>query len=142
MLAGAVWGFVGAIAMVIVMGARGGDAPPPFAVYWSETVGDGNPANAMPQALVLHAIYAIVAGGLYVVIFGNVDLGLTIAGFAGGVVWGLVWAVVLMTIGAIFWVNMALDMDPDRPQVMTMGLAHLAYGLTVGVLVAAVPTLG
>lgn len=139
-LAGVIWGFVGSIAMVIVMGTRGDEDPPSFAVYWSETIGDGNPSDAMPQALLLHVIYAMAAGGAYVVLFSTVDLGLRITGYVGGVVWGVFWAVILLAIGFLFWVNMVLDMDPDQPAMVTMGLAHLAYGLTLGLLSAAVPT--
>lgn len=40
-----------------------------------------------------------------------------------------------------FWGKLVLGMDPDRPQLMTIALAHLAYGLVLGLLGAAVPHL-
>lgn len=138
---GAIWGIVGAIAMVIVMQALGGDDPPPFAVFWSKFIGDGDPSNAMPQSLILHAIYAIVAGAVYVPIFTSFNLGFPITTYAGGVIWGIVWGIILMIIAAVVWVNIVLDMDPDQSQVMTMGAAHVAYGLVLGILGAAVPHL-
>lgn len=141
LLTGAVWGLVGAVAMVVVMNARGGDTPPPFAVFWAKFLGDGIPANAMPQALSLHAIYAVVAGAVYTVVFNGFDLGFAITTFAGGVIWGLVWGVLLLVGAMMFWGKLILDMDPDKPQMMTIALAHLAYGLVLGVLGAAVPHL-
>lgn len=102
LLTGAVWGLVGAVAMVVVMNARGGGDPPPFAVFWATFLGDGDPAAAMPQAMSLHLIYAIVAGAVYSLVFNPVGqlAGLPIVGVAGGIVFGLVWAVVLL-IGAM-----------------------------------------
>lgn len=141
LLTGAVWGLAGAVAMVVVMNARGGDAPPPFAVFWATFIGDGDPAAAMPQALVLHAIYAVVAGGVYTVVFNAFDLGYPITSIAGGVLWGIVWAVVLLVVAMVVWGNLVLDLDPDRPQLVTIAVAHLAYGLTLGVLGGAVPHL-
>lgn len=143
LLSGAVWGLVGAVAMVVVMNARGGDAPPPFAVFWASYLGDGDPADAMPQALVLHAIYAVVAGAVYTLVFNLVgpSLGLPITGYAGGIVLGLVWAIVLLAGAVAFWGNLVLDLDPDSEQVRTLVFAHLAFGLVLGVLGAAVPHL-
>lgn len=142
-LTGAVWGLAGAIAMVVVMNARGGDDPPPFAVFWAKFLGDGNPKAAMPQALSLHAIYAIVAGAVYTLVFNPVgdSVGLAITGFTGGVVWGIVFAVILLIGAMVFWGNLVLDMDPSGEQFQTIALAHLAYGLVLGILAAAVPHL-
>ncbi|MDY6764165.1 MAG: hypothetical protein SV377_00495, partial [Halobacteria archaeon] len=132
-----------AVAMVIVMQARGGDAPPPFAVFWAKFIGDGDPSEAMPQSLILHAIYAIVAGAVYAVVFNPIgsSVGLLVTTFAGGIVWGIVWAIVLLIVAMVFWGNIVLDMDPDRPQMITIVIAHLAYGLVLGILSAAVPHL-
>lgn len=142
-LTGAVWGLAGAIAMVIVMNVRGGDAPPPFAVFWAKYIGDGDPAGAMPQALSLHAVYAVVAGAVYAVVFTPVGerVGLAATGFTGGVVWGIVWGIVLLIGAVVFWGNLVLAMDADAEQLTTIALAHLAYGLVLGVLGAAVPHL-
>lgn len=143
LIAGAVWGFVGAIVMVVVMQAIGSEGPPPFAVFWAKYVGDGDPGEAMPESLVLHAVYAVVAGAIYAPVFTAVgsSLGLAPTSIVGGIVWGVVWAIVLFAVAAVFWVNIVLDMDPDRPQVMSMAAAHLGYGLTLGILGALVPHL-
>lgn len=141
LITGAVWGIVGAIGMVIVMQARGGDNPPPFAVFWAKFLGDGNPEAAMPMALSLHGIYAIVAGAAYAFVFSDFDLGYPITELTGGVIWGVVWGIVLLVGAMVFWGKLVLDMDPDRPQMMTMALAHLVFGLVVGILGALVPHL-
>lgn len=138
-VAGAVWGLVAAMVMVAVMGMLGGDDPPPFAVFWSEYIGDGTPEDAMPQALAFHVFYAAAAGEIYVGVFGTVDLGLSITSLAGGIAWGLVWGVLLLVVAMVFWFNVVLDIDPDPGRVRTVVTAHVAYGLTLGVLVAAIP---
>jgi hypothetical protein len=54
LLTGAGWGLAGAIAMAIMMHARGGDDPPPFAGFWAKFLGDGNPGatmRSMPSSL-------------------------------------------------------------------------------------------
>ncbi|MDZ7701071.1 MAG: hypothetical protein U5J98_02820 [Halobacteriales archaeon] len=141
LLTGAVWGLAGAVAMVVVMNARGGDAPPPFAVFWARFLGDGRPEEAMPQALLLHAGYAVVAGAAYTVVFNAFDLGFAITAITGGVVWGLVYGVLLLVGAMVFWGKLVLDMEPDGAQRQTLVLAHLAFGLVLGVLGAAVPHL-
>lgn len=138
LLAGAVWGIAGAIAMMIAMQALGGNAPPPFAVFWSKFVG-GDPADAMPQSLLLHVTYALVAGVAFVALFTGFDLGVPITGFTGGIIWGLVWGVVLMLVAMVVWVKLVLGMNPTSRQKISMLVAHLAYGVTLGVLGAAVP---
>lgn len=140
LLTGAVWGSVGAIAMMVVMQVLGSDAPPPFAVFWSKFIG-GDPTDAMPQSLLVHAGYALVAGVVYVALFSSIDLGFPITEFTGGILWGLVWGIVLLIIAMVIWVNIVLGMAPDRRQMRTMVVAHLAYGLTLGILGAAVPHL-
>jgi hypothetical protein len=50
LLTGTGWGPAGAIVIVIMMHARGGDDLPPFAVFWAKFLGNGNPGAAMPQA--------------------------------------------------------------------------------------------
>ncbi len=143
LLTGAIWGLAGAIAMVIVMNARGGDDPPPFAVFWAKFLGDGNPDAAMPQALSLHAIYAAVAGAVFTLVFNPLgdSVGLALTGFAGGIVWGLVYAIVLLIGAMVFWGKIVLDLDPSGEQMQTIAMAHLAYGLVLGVLAGAVPHL-
>jgi hypothetical protein len=59
----------------------------------------------------------------------------------GRIVWGLVYAIVLLIGAMVVWGKLVLDMDPDSDQLMTIALAHLGYGLVLGILGAAVPHL-
>jgi hypothetical protein len=139
-ITGLVAGIVGALAMVPVMRMVGADADPPFAVFWATFVGDGDPEAAMPAALSLHLVYGAVAGAVLVVValaVGGPGL-LNVESAVGGLAWGVVWAVVLM-VGAMVQANTILDMDPDQDAMLSMGLAHLAYGVVVGLLVAFLP---
>jgi hypothetical protein len=140
-VAGFVWGIVAAVVMMMVMRATGGDAPPPFAVFWAKFIGDGDPEAAMPESLSLHFSYGGISGAVYVLIFDAFDLGYPITELAGGALWGLVWGIVLMMVAAVFWVNLLLNMDPGKKDMMSMGSAHLAYGLTLGILGALIPHL-
>lgn len=141
LLTGAVWGLAGAVAMVVVMNVRGGDAPPPFAVFWAKFIGNDAPEQAMPQALLLHAVYAAVAGAVYTVVFNAFDLGFAITSITGGVLWGIVYGVILLIGAMVFWGKLVLDMDPEGAQRQTLVLAHLAFGLVLGTLGATVPHL-
>lgn len=139
-ITGVLAGLVGALAMVPVMKMVGGDTDPPFAVFWATFVGDGDPEAAMPAALSLHLAYGAVAGAVLAVValaVGGSGL-LNVESAVGGVVWGLVWAVVLM-VGAMVQANTILDMDPDKDAVLSMGLAHLVYGVVTGLLIAVLP---
>lgn len=141
LITGAVWGIVGAIAMVVVMQVRGGEAPPPFAVFWAQYIGDGDPDDAMPAALSLHFSYAIVAGAVYALVTGTVNFGIDPSSPVGGVVWGLIWAIILLAGGMVFWMNMVLDVEPTDEQRMTFVMAHVAFGLTIGILGGLLPHL-
>jgi len=134
---GAIAGIVGALSMVPVMRMVGADADPPFAVAWAKFVGDGDPGEAMPAALILHLTYGLVAGAVFAAVSGAVgpSVGLTTAGVAGAVVWGLVWAALLL-VGAMVQANAVLDMDPDPEALRSLALAHLAYGVVLGIVVA------
>jgi len=143
LLTGAGWGLAGAIAMAIMMHARGGDDPPPFAGFWAKFLGDGNPGATMPQALSLHAIYAIVAGAVYTLVFNpvGVSLGLALTGITGSIVWGILYAIVLLVGAMVLWGKIGLDLDPGGEPIQTIALAHLAYGSVRGILAAVVPHL-
>jgi hypothetical protein len=139
-ITGAVAGVIGALAMVPVMKMAGGDDDPPFAVFWAKFVGDGDPAEAMPAALSLHLVYGAVAGAVLVVValaLGGPGL-LDVESAVGGLVWGVIWAVVLLVV-AMLQANTLLDMDPDQDAMLSMGLAHLAYGVVTGLLIAVLP---
>lgn len=127
---GLVGGLVATIIMTIVQMRAGGDDPPPTAVLWSKYVGDEGPGAYMMQGMVLHFIYGTSAGGAFGVIAYLVDLDLadSLIGIGSGVGYGIV----LFLIAAVFWMNMILKLDADRPQVIMFLIFHLVYGLVLG----------
>ena len=49
---------------------------------------------------------------------------------------GLVYGIVLMLVGMMFWMRMVIGMDPDRDMVM-FGTVHVVYGVVLGAFVGA-----
>lgn len=141
LLTGAVWGIVGAIVMMVIMQLGPGDSPPPFAVFWAKFIGNGNPDDTMPAALILHFIYAAGVGAVYTIVVGIVNLGLDPTAIVGGLVLGVSYSLGVFVVGAVGWVNGVLGMDPERSDVMQFAVVHIAFGVTLGVLGGAVPHL-
>jgi len=123
-------GLVATIAMSMFMMTLGDDSPPPTSLFWSKYVGDGDPSEYVPQGMVLHAIYGIAAGAVFVV--GADALGLTVTGLDSGLLWGLAYGVVLFVGAAAFWMNAVLGIDADRKMVGMFLFFHLVYGVVLG----------
>jgi len=130
-LGGLVGGLIATIVMTVFMMALGGDSPPPTAQFWSKYVGDGEPDEYMMQGMVLHALYGIIAGLVFVVVVPLI--GLTIGSVTTAVLFGLAYGFVLFLGAAVFWMNVVLDLDPGMPMVATFLLFHLVYGVVLGV---------
>lgn len=130
LLSGAVGGLVATIVMTVFMMILGDDSPPPTALFWSKYVGDGTPEDYMMQGMVLHLIYGIIAGAVYVLLVPIV--GLSVATVGSSVLWGLGWGVVLFVFGAAFWLMMVLGMEPEIKMAGMFLLFHLIYGTVLG----------
>ena len=138
-ITGAVAGLVATIVMTAFMMTIGDDSPPPTASLWSQYVGDAGPDAYMMQGMILHFLYGIGAGAVFTaggdvlnLSFGADEMALTLV---AAVVYGLV----LMVVGAVFWMKIVLAMDPDRQTAMQFGLFHLVYGIVLGVSVVYLP---
>lgn len=129
-LSGLAGGLVATIVMTGFMMAMGDDSPPPTALLWSKYVGEGEPEQYKMAGMLLHFIYGIIAGGVFVAVVLNVGLG--VGTLAGGLFWGVIWGLVLFVIGATFWMMMVLGMNPDRKMAMGFGFFHLVYGIVLG----------
>lgn len=129
-ISGLVGGLIATIAMTVVMMAIGDDSPPPPAQVWSQYIGDGEPQEYMMQGMVLHLIYGIIAGGVFVVLVPAI--GFSLGTLTMAIVWGIVWAVVLFIVGAVFWMRIVLGVEPAMQMVMMFGLFHLVYGVVLG----------
>jgi len=130
-LNGLVGGLIATIVMTVFMMALGDDSPPPTALFWSEYVGDGEPDEYMMQGMVLHMLYGIIAGLVFVVVVPLI--GISIGSMTTAVLFGLAYGFVLFLGAAVFWMNVVLDIDPEMPMVATFLLFHLVYGVVFGV---------
>ncbi|MUV88548.1 hypothetical protein GJ629_00485 [Halapricum sp. CBA1109] len=122
-------GLLATIVMTVFMMALGDDSPPPTAALWAKYVGDGPPEEYMMQGMALHILYGISAGAAFAVLFTVLEFGLSVVTAVG---LGLGYGVVLTVVGAVFWMNVVLDMDPDPAMVGTFALFHLVYGAVLG----------
>ncbi|MEF8771895.1 hypothetical protein [Halodesulfurarchaeum sp.] len=103
--------------------------PPPTADLLAKFRG-GEAIDFEKPGMVLHLLYGTVAGavlaiGLPLIGFGFESLGVAI-GF------GLVYGLVLMVGGMIFWMNTIIGMSPDKEMVLTFATVHVVYGVILG----------
>lgn len=126
-------GFVATVVMTAVrMGLAPEAGPPPSAAVWAKYVGDGQPGEYEPQGMALHFLYGTLAGGVFAWVFTLVDLGVPIDTVTGGVLWGLVYGLVLFALGAGVWLKGALGKSPQKRMALVFLAGHLAYGLALG----------
>lgn len=127
---GLVGGLLATVVMTMLMMAMGGDEPPPTAALWSKYVGEASPEEYMMQGMVLHFVYGIAAGGVFVLLANAV--GLDVATLGSAAVWGVVYGFVLFAIGTGFWLKTVLDVTPDREMAVGFLVFHLVYGVVLG----------
>ncbi|QCC48931.1 hypothetical protein DV707_09895 [Halobellus limi] len=120
--------------MTIVMTVMGDGGPPPTAGLVAKFAGGEPEDHAMP-GMVLHVIYGVVAGAVFAV--GAPLLGLGLGSIAVAVVLGLVYGLVLMIGGMMFWMRMVLGMEPDRDTMVMFGTVHVVYGVLLGAFLGA-----
>jgi hypothetical protein len=130
-LNGLVGGLIATIVMTVFMMTLGDDSPPPTALFWSKYVGDGEPAEYIMQGMVLHMLYGIIAGLVFVVVVPLI--GISIGSMTTAVLFGLAYGFVLFLGAAVFWMNVVLDIDAEMPMVAMFLLFHLIYGGVLGV---------
>ena len=130
-LNGLVGGLIATIVMTVFMMTLGDDSPPPTALFWSKYVGDGEPDEYMMQGMVLHMLYGIIAGLVFVVVVPLI--GISIGSMTTAVLFALAYGFVLFLGAAVFWMNVVLDIDAEMPMVAMFLLFHLIYGGVLGV---------
>ncbi len=129
LVAGLVGGLVATIVMTIVMMVMGDGGPPPTASLVAKFQG-GDPADHEMPGMVLHLLYGIVAGGVFAVGVPVIGLELTDLLVATGL--GIVYGVVLMLVGMVFWMRAVMGMEADRDMMMMFGVVHVVYGAVLG----------
>jgi hypothetical protein len=128
-IAGLAGGVVATIVMTVVMMVMGDGGPPPTARLVAKFAGGQPEEYAMP-GMALHFAYGIVAGAVFAVGVPLIGLSLTSIVVAAGL--GLVYGIVLMIGGMVFWMRMVIGIEPDRDTMMTFGVVHVVYGVVLG----------
>jgi hypothetical protein len=128
-IAGLVGGLVATIVMTIVMMVMGDGGPPPTAALVAKFAG-GDPEDYAMPGMILHMIYGILAGAVFAV--GVPLLGLSLGSIAVAAGLGLVYGIILMIGGMMFWMRMVIGMEPDRDMMVMFGTVHVIYGLVLG----------
>ena len=128
-LAGLAGGVVATIVMTVLMMAMGDGGPPPTAGLVAKFAG-GDPEDYAMPGMALHFIYGIVAGVVFAV--GVPLIGLDLGSVAVAVALGVVYGIVLMIGGMVFWMRLIISMEPDRDTMTTFGTVHVVYGLVLG----------
>ncbi|RZV06058.1 hypothetical protein BDK88_4013 [Natrinema hispanicum] len=132
--AGLAGGVIATIGMTLLMIVMGDDGPPPTAQFVS-TFADGDPDDYAMLGLMLHILYSIGAGVVFVV--GVPLLGLEFGSIGSSVALGLVYGIVLMIGGMAFWMRTVLGIEPDRGMMTMFGTVHIVYGVVLGAIVGA-----
>lgn len=138
-LSGLVGGLVATIVMTMFMMALGDDSPPPTAALWAKYVGDEGPDAYMMQGMVLHMLYGIGAGAVFTLGVTALGLGVGAGALTTSLLWGVVYALGLTVVGAIFWMRVVLAMEPEPQMVGMFALFHLVYGVVLAAMVTYVP---
>lgn len=127
--AGLAGGVVATIVMTIAMMVLGDGGPPPTARLVAKFAGGQPEEYAMP-GMSLHLVYGVVAGAVFAV--GVPLLGVSLTSIPVAVGLGLVYGVVLMIGGMLFWMRTVIGMEPDRSTMLMFGTVHVIYGVVLG----------
>ena len=133
-IAGLAGGVVATIVMTIAMMVMGDGGPPPTARLVAKFAG-GDPEDYAMPGMALHFVYGIVAGAVFAV--GVPLLGLDLGSILIAVVLGLVYGIVLMIGGMLFWMRTIIGVEPDSSTMMTFGTVHAIYGVVLGAFLGA-----
>ncbi|MBB6647635.1 hypothetical protein H5V44_15315 [Halobellus sp. MBLA0160] len=120
--------------MTAVMMVTGDGGPPPTAALVAKFAG-GDPADYAIPGTILHLIYGIVAGGVFAV--GVPALGLSLGSIGLAVGFGLVYGILLMIGGTMFWMRVVIGMEPDKGMMLMFGTVHVVYGVVLGAFLGA-----
>lgn len=132
-LSGLLGGLVATIVMTAVMMAVGEGGPPPTANLVAKFA-DGDPEDHAMPGMALHVLYGIGAGAVFAVALPLVVADPSLAVATG---LGLVYGLVLMAAGMVFWLRLVIGIDPDPGMMKTFGVVHVVYGLVLGAFVGA-----
>lgn len=129
LLSGVIGGVVATIVMTMGMMILGDGGPPPTAGLVAKIAG-GEPEEYNMPGMLLHMIYGVGAGVVFAT--GVPMIGLSFDSTAVTVGLGLVYGMVLMIGGMVFWMRTVLGMEPDRDTMGMFGTVHVIYGVVLG----------
>jgi hypothetical protein len=129
MLAGIVGGIVATIVMTMGMMSLDDGGPPPTAGLVAKIAG-GEPAEYEKPGMFLHVLYGVGAGVVFAL--GVPQIGLSFDSIVVATGLGLVYGVLLMIVGMLFWMQTVLRTEPDRDTVVMFGTVHVIYGVVLG----------
>jgi hypothetical protein len=132
--AGLAGGLVATIVMTAVMMVMGDGGPPPTAALVAKFAG-GDPADYAMPGMILHLVYGIVAGAVFAV--GIPLLGFSLGSIGVAIGLGLVYGIVLMIGGMLFWMRVVIGMEPAKGMMMMFGTVHVIYGVVLGAFLGA-----
>lgn len=133
-IAGLAGGFVATIVMTTVMMVMGDGGPPPTAGLLAKYAGGDASDYALP-GMVLHFIYGTIAGAVFAIGASVLGFDLNTIGLTIGL--GILYGLILMVGGMVFWVRMIIGMEPDREMKLTFAVVHVVYGLVLGAFLGA-----
>jgi drug/metabolite transporter (DMT)-like permease len=133
-IAGLAGGLAATIVMTVLMMVMGEGGPPPTAALVSK-VADGEPEDYAMPGMVLHVVYGIVAGAVFAV--GAPVVGVEFESIAVAIGVGLLYGIVLMIGGMVFWMRAVIGMEPDRGTMVMFGTVHVVYGVVLGAFLGA-----
>ena len=116
-IAGLAGGLVATIVMTVGMMMMGDGGPPPTAGLVAKVAG-GEPEDYAMPGMVLHLIYGVVAGAVFAV--GAPLIGLDFGSIGVAIGLGVVYGIVLMIGGMMFWMRTVLGMEPDRDMMVML----------------------
>lgn len=128
LLDGLTGGFAAAIVMAVLQVLF--DGPSPSTVFWSNYVGGSGSSSSRLPGLLLHLLYGVVAGGLFVFLMDV--LGVSLVTATAAVMVGLVWGLLLFVVGVAWWMVVVLGLEPTRRRVVASLILHLLYGVVLG----------
>jgi hypothetical protein len=133
-IAGLAGGVVATIVMTIAMMLMGDGGPPPTARLVATFAG-GDPEDYAMPGMALHMMYGVAGGAVFAV--GVPLLGLDLGSIALAIGLGLVYGIVLMIGGMMFWMRGVIGMEPDRSMMTMFGTVHVIYGVVLGAFLGA-----
>jgi hypothetical protein len=134
LIADLVGGSVATITMTVVMMGMGDGGPPPTAGLVAKFAG-GDPEDYAMPGTALHLIYGTVAGAVFAIGVPLVGPSRGSLGVAAGL--GLVYGIVLMVVGMVFWMRMVVGMEAERSMITMFATVHVVYGVVLGAFLSA-----